>query len=107
MKQTTVLIGIAVVLLMVGTAIAQDKPADVFKSKCAMCHGADGKGQTAMGKKYNIKDLASQDVQSKSDADLKDIIVKGKDKMPAYGGKLTDDQINGLVNYIRDFPKKK
>ncbi len=107
MKQITVLIGMAVIMLMVGTAVAQDTPADVFKSKCAMCHGADGKGQTAMGKKYNLKDLASQDVQSKSDAELKDIIVKGKDKMPAYGGKLTNDQINGLVNYIRVLAKKK
>jgi mono/diheme cytochrome c family protein len=28
-------------------------------------------------------------------------------KMPAYKGKLTDDQIKGLVAYIRELAKKK
>jgi len=76
-----------------------------FKAKCAMCHGADGKGDTAMGKKFGLKDLGSADVQGMSDADLNGIITKGKDKMPAYGEKLSKDQIDGLVKYIRTLKK--
>jgi len=74
---------------------------DLFKSKCAMCHGPDGKGQTAMGKNLNIRDLGSTEVQSQSDADLTKIITDGKGKMPKYDGKLTSDQITDLVKYIR------
>jgi cytochrome c6 len=76
-----------------------------FKAKCAMCHGADGKGDTAMGKKFGLKDMSSADVQGKSDADLTAIITTGKDKMPAYDGKLTKEQIDGLVKYIRTLKK--
>jgi cytochrome c6 len=45
-------------------------------------------------------------VQSQSDAQLTDIVTNGKNKMPAYKGKLTDDQIKGLVAYIRGLAKK-
>jgi len=75
--------------------------ADIFKSKCAMCHGPDGKGQTAMGKTLNLRDLGSTEVQSQSDADLTNIITNGKGKMPKYDGKLTKDQITEVVKHIR------
>jgi len=78
-----------------------DSGADTFKAKCAMCHGADGKGETSMGKTMKIRDLGSADVQSQSDADLTKIIADGKGKMPKYDGKLTPDQINDVVKFIR------
>ncbi len=74
---------------------------DVFKGKCAMCHGADGKGATAMGKSLKLRDLSSADVQKQSDAELATIITNGKEKMPKYDGKLTKDQINDVVKYLR------
>jgi mono/diheme cytochrome c family protein len=40
-------------------------------------------------------------VAGKSDAELKDVIDKGKNKMPAYGKSLKPDEIQGLVAYIR------
>jgi mono/diheme cytochrome c family protein len=83
-----------------GVSLAQSG-ADLFKAKCAMCHGPDGKGQTATGKTMNIRDLGSAEVQSQSDADLTNIITNGKAKMPKYDGKLTKDQINDVVKYIR------
>ena len=98
-------------LLALGLALAlpnrsyAEGGADLFKAKCAMCHGADGSGNTAMGKKFGIKDLSSADVQKASDADMTQIISKGKEKMPAYEGKLTKDQINELVKYIRTLKK--
>jgi len=80
--------------------------ADTFKAKCAMCHGADGKGDVPMGKKFGLKDLGSPEVQGQTDAQLNDMITKGKDKMPGYDGKLTKEQITGLVGYIRGLGKK-
>src|SRR5713101_8547679 len=77
-----------------------------FKAKCAMCHGPDGKGETATGKSMKVKDFASEDVQKMSDADLTDAITKGKGKMPAYKT-LTPDQVKDLVGYVRAFGKKK
>jgi cytochrome c6 len=72
-----------------------------FKAKCAMCHGADGKGDTGMGKTLKVRDLGSADVQGQSDADLNGIITNGKGKMPKYDGKLSKDQVGDLVKYIR------
>jgi len=86
-------------------SFAADSGADVFKGKCASCHGADGKGETTMGKNLKLKDLGSADVQKKSDAELTDVITKGKKPMPAYEGKLTDDQIKDVVKYIRTLKK--
>jgi cytochrome c551 len=85
--------------------LAADTAADVYKSKCASCHGPDGKGETAVGKNLKLKDLAAADVQKQSDADLATVIEKGKKPMPGYEGKLTKDQINDLVKYIRAWKK--
>ena len=75
--------------------------AATFKAKCAMCHGADGKGKEAM----KTKDLASADVQKASDADLSATITNGKPpKMPPSKG-LTPDQVKDLVSYIRSLKK--
>jgi len=90
--------------LVFSTLALADGGAD-FKAKCAMCHGADGAGQTSMGKAMKLRDLGSADVQSQSDADLNGIITNGKGKMPSYNGKLTADQIHDLVKYIRTLKK--
>ena len=74
--------------------------ADLYKGKCALCHGPDGKG-SAVGKKLGARELTSAEVQKQSDADLTTIVTKGKNKMPAYDGKLTKEQIDSLVKYIR------
>ena len=77
-------------------------PGVLFKSKCAMCHGPDGTGQTPMGEKLGIKSYKSSDIQKQSDADIKSAITNGKGKMPAYGKSLTPDQVGALVRYIRE-----
>ena len=84
---------------------AADATADVYKTKCASCHGPDGKGETATGKAMKVKDLGSSDVQGMSDADLTNTIAKGKKPMPGYEGKLTNDQISDLVKWIRSLKK--
>jgi cytochrome c6 len=80
-------------------AHAQDASEATYKSKCAMCHGADGK-------KAAGHDLSSADVQKESDADLTAVISNGKaPKMPKYGDKLKPEEIKGLVAYIRTLKK--
>ena len=99
---------LAVLALSLGlwtlSAAAQDAAA-TYKAKCAMCHGADGKGDTPAGKKMSAHDFGSDEVQKQSDADLTQIVSKGKNKMPAYEGKLKPEQIKDLVNYIRKLAK--
>lgn len=92
-------------LAIVPAARADNGGEALFKQKCAGCHGADGKGQSSMGKTLKVRDLSSDEVQKQSDADLTAITNNGKNKMPAYKGKLTDDQIKDLVAYIRTLKK--
>jgi cytochrome c6 len=95
-----ILVVVMFAIVFSGSSFAQGG-ADLFKAKCAMCHGPDGKAQTTMGKNMNIRDLGSAEVQGQSDADLTNIITNGKGKMPKYDGKLTKDQIGDVVKYIR------
>jgi cytochrome c6 len=97
----------AACLLTTAPVRAQGDGAATFKAKCAACHSADGSGDSATGKAMKVRDLRSADVQKQTDAQLTDIITNGKGKMPAYKGKLTDDQIKQLVATIRDLAKKK
>jgi cytochrome c6 len=91
--------------LMFSTYTFAEGGAETFKAKCAACHGANGAGDTTMGKNLKIRDLGAADVQKQSDADLEGVIGKGKGKMPAYDGKLTKEQISDLVKYIRTLKK--
>jgi len=96
----------AFLCFIVAPTEAQDGAA-LYKSKCVVCHDADGSGTGAMGKQLGATDLRSTAVQGKTDAQLTDGITNGVGtKMPAYKGKLTDDQIKGLVGYIRSLAKK-
>lgn len=76
-----------------------------FKVRCAPCHGAKGAGDTKLGENLHVRNLASADVQKQSDAGLESIISRGKGKMPAYDSKLTKEQIDGLVKWIRTLKK--
>jgi cytochrome c6 len=103
-----VLLLIVPVLSLIPSARAADDPAALFKTKCAACHGPDGSGGTPTGKAMGTPDLRSDDVQKQTDAQLIESTTNGKGKkMPAYKGKLTDDQMKGLVGYIRELGKKK
>jgi len=95
-------------LTLTGLAAAQGAAAGktIFTSKCALCHGADGTGNTAVGKNLKVKNLHSPEVQNLSDADLKAVISTGKNKMPSFKGKLTDAQIDQAVAYVRELGKQ-
>jgi cytochrome c6 len=96
---------LAAIGFLSASAQADNTAEATYKAKCAMCHGPDGKGETATGKSMKAGDFASDAVKKMSDADLTDAITKGKGKMPAYKT-LTADQVKDLVAYIRQLAKK-
>ena len=82
------------------TAAAADAAA-AYKTKCSGCHGADGKGNTPVGKGLGARDFHSPEVARQSDADLGAIVAKGKDRMPGFESSLNSDEIKNLITYIR------
>jgi len=113
-KTTSWIAGITVIAVVLTTIVFLDRPARAdtaaaeatYKAKCAMCHGPDGKGQTATGKMTKVKDYSSEEVQKMSDADLSAAITSGKGKMPPFKT-LSADQVKDLIAFIRAFGKKK
>jgi cytochrome c553 len=109
MKKTVSLI-IALLAIPTLCVCAADAKANYEKS-CAKCHGADGKGETKMGKKSGAKDYTSAKVQDelKDEAAIKAIKQGYKDKdgkevmKPSEG--LSDEEIKDLVAYMRKFKK--
>lgn len=86
-------------------AAAADDAATLYKTKCTVCHAADGSGSTAPGKALKVRDLRSAEVQKMTDAQLSQIITKGKNKMPGFG-QFSQDQVKQLVAHIRAMAKK-
>ena len=81
---------------------------EVWMKNCKKCHGDDGKGQTAMGKKFSIRDYTDPAIQAEwSDEDIKAAIADGvtdeggKKVMLAFGGKLSDEEVDAVVAYLR------
>src|SRR5437879_13475130 len=75
--------------------------AALYKSKCAVCHGADGTGDTPRGKTLSVKSPKSPEVQKESASDLKASISNGKGKRQAYKT-LPAEQIDPRVKYASD-----
>lgn len=73
--------------------------AAIYKTKCAPCHGADGSGQTPVGKSMKVRDLRSAEVQKLSDPEITRVLMDGKGKMPA--SKLAAADIKAVIGFIR------
>ena len=86
-------------------AFAQGAGADTYKAKCLMCHGADGLAATNVGKAMKAASFKDPAVVKTPDAQMIAVIKSGKNKMPVYAGKLSDDQIKSVVAYIRTLQK--
>jgi cytochrome c6 len=110
-------LGFLKVLLMCGAVVAmisllstpvnaQSGGEKVYKAKCASCHGPDGVGATPAGKATKARDFCSEEVRKETDEEWTAIIVKGKNKMPAYDKKITEAEIKDVVAYIRGLCKK-
>ena len=100
-----IVIAVVILALAASPILAADGAA-LFKSKCAACHGPDGKGETPVGKTLKVASLGSAEVQKLSDADLEKAISDGKGKMPAFKGKLAADELKAVVAFVRTLKGK-
>lgn len=94
------------------TAQSKRKPSaateDLFRTNCARCHGADGRGETPLGHTFKAPDFTDNEWWRKhsditSTKRLVSIVTNGKAGMPAFGKKLKSSEIQRLVNYVRRF----
>jgi cbb3-type cytochrome c oxidase subunit III len=78
----------------------------VFEKHCATCHGKDGQAKTFKAKFNHARNLTDAKWQAEvTDERISNSITNGKGKMPAWGKKLSEAQINALVGYVRKFKK--
>ena len=90
------------------SSLAAADAAHNWTQHCVRCHGSDGKGTTKIGRKLKVKDLSSERTQNRlSDEDIADLIAHGykdndgEERMPAFADKLSGDERNQLVAFIR------
>lgn len=84
---------------------AQQSAEDIYNHKCAVCHGKDGLGNTAKGKKVHVKDVHAN--MKDSEAQMIKIVTEGKgDDMDSYKKEFTPSQIKDLVDYYRSLGQK-
>ncbi len=93
----------ALALLGAGAARAEDG-ATLFKQKCSVCHGPDGKGTTKMGQVMKVKDLTALKL---GEAEIHKIVADGKPgtKMQGYKDKLSDPEIKAVAGYVKGLQK--
>lgn len=87
-------------------AARKDNGADIFREKCSMCHGVDGKGYAAI-KTPNFTDPKWQ--AAHPDNELKDAIENGVEgtAMVSFKDKLSQQEIAAVLKYIRSLGAKK
>jgi mono/diheme cytochrome c family protein len=87
-----------------GSLFAQQSAEDNYNKKCAVCHGKDGLGNTAKGKKVHVKDVHEN--MKDSEAVMIKAVTDGKgDDMDSYKNEFSADQIKALVDYYRSLGK--
>jgi mono/diheme cytochrome c family protein len=103
---------LAILVLLLGTAMAQNEAEALYKGRCARCHGEDGAGNTEAGRKLATPNLRSRDIQKMSDEELFQTIAHGREHhryphvFSAMG--ISDVQVRALVQYVRSLaPKSK
>jgi cbb3-type cytochrome c oxidase subunit III len=97
--------GLLVSALAFQAAPPEADGAAIFKKNCTMCHGADGKGYSAL-KTPDFTDPKWQ--ASKKDNEIREVIKNGKKgtAMAPFGEKLKDEEISAVIAYIRSLGKK-
>ena len=88
------------------TDVRSSSGENIFRAKCAICHGVDGSGRTPNGKKLKVPDLRSDEVQKRPDDELSDIIMNGKRDMPPFEKKVSGDKLQQVIIYVRSLGGK-
>jgi len=99
--------GLGVVGISSSAALAADAPGKaVYGKSCVGCHGADGKGNSAMAKMFGEQalNIVDADTKKKSDDQLLKVIAEGAGKMPAQKT-LSKDEQKQVLSYVRSLAK--
>jgi mono/diheme cytochrome c family protein len=118
-RRTTAVLRTALAVVASASLFAHAASADtdaktvrLWKAKCASCHGVDGRAKTETGEKLEIPDMTAPGFQKKaSDAEMKKAILDGfkregkPEGMDPYRDKLSPEQVDDLVAYVRTFGK--
>lgn len=91
------------------SAADTDTGQKIYKKNCAMCHGADGAGDGPMGKMLKPQPPSFADAErmaERPDEALVTRIKEGKKPMPSYEGRLSEDQIQDILAFIRSLSEE-
>lgn len=105
MKASLRLLVVGMMVSLAAPVFGQDSGKDIYQLKCSMCHAADGTADTPAGKAFKAAAFSSPAVEKISDADRTTVVKNGKNKMPAFGDKLSAEQIKAVLAYIRTLEK--
>jgi cytochrome c6 len=103
------MLGLALMAASLSTGAADARA--IYQKDCSKCHGPDGKGDTAMGKKAGVRDYSDPKVQAEMKDDQMAKAIKegvkdgGTVKMKGFGDALSDEEVRALVGYLRAFKK--
>jgi len=77
----------------------------LYRRYCISCHGDDGRAKTSKGKFSHARDLSDPQWQAEvSDERIFNSIMNGRNvrgNMPAFGKKLSEQETNSLVDFVR------
>ena len=99
-----------ILMVLIGTSVmcaggVKSPGKSTFRENCVFCHGEDGTGKTPPGIALRAHNLTSPEVGKKTDAELQQTIIQGRNKMPPFATKLDENQIHDLILYIRTLQK--
>jgi cbb3-type cytochrome c oxidase subunit III len=79
----------------------------LFNERCARCHGVDGRGETVLGNMLGAPNFTDEKwwKEEKDEKRFITSVTNGRDEMPAFGKKLSKQEIGALVAYVRRFNK--
>lgn len=69
----------------------------VFSANCSACHAG---GNNAIMPDKTLKKTVLEDNEMNSVAAIVNQVKNGKNAMPAFGGKLADDDIDNVASYV-------
>ncbi|HEY6230512.1 MAG TPA: cytochrome c [Pyrinomonadaceae bacterium] len=87
---------------MSASSAAARTASQLYARNCASCHGRDGSARTMKARQNHARKLSDPEWQDRvSDERIFNSIMNGKGKMPGYSRKLSEQEINSLVSYVR------
>lgn len=113
MKKIPHMMFLGILAFFSSNALAADA-AGIYQQSCVKCHGADGRGQTTIGRKFKVKDFTDPAWQAQNPASKIQTAIEngvkdpaGKELMKAYKNELTPQEIQELVQYLQKFGASK